>query len=330
MLLRLIKNNRAGGIVFIIILMMLLWLKSFLHPVMIEPDKSMPFYDAVFGWISQTKILSVLTGLVFYAILIVLIVRFNVIHFLLEDRSYMPAVFFLLLNVSFPHPLQINPFLISTVFMVLALLILIKGDEHRADPLALFNATLLLAVGSLFYLKVIWFIPFLWITAAVIRPLKWRGLINPILVLSMMALFHVCYYWVFRDDLSLFTRILHNNLEIYDVQVPHFETAVWILFSYLFLLIAVSSFHLLSRYQARKIIIRKLYKVLFMLFVYCTLFYILISGYNPEVIILLAIPVAYLFSNYFQRKKNHWIHEVMIWIWLILIAYVQLLPLAAN
>ena len=189
--------------------------------------------------------------------------------------------------------------------------------------MALFNSTLLIACGSLFFLKIIWFIPFLWITAVIIRPLKWRGILNPILVILMMGIFYITYYWVFKDDLSLFVKLLANNLDMSGV-FPGFTQSEWILLGYLFVLIIISSFYLLNRLQAKKIFVRKIYQVLFSLFIYSLLFYLFVSGFNTQVLNLIAIPLAYLMANYFHRKKTHWMHEVLLWIWLVLIAYVHI------
>lgn len=330
MLLRLIKNNRTPGIILIASIMIALWTKSIVFPIVPESFSQMPVYDFIFGGLNHHPVLSSILGAICYAIIMVLIVRFNEIHFLLEDRSYMPVVFFLLLLGSYPHSLQLNPVLLASIFLILAILMLIRGDEHRADPMALFNASLLVAAGSIFYLKLIWFIPFLWITAAIIRPLKWRGILNPILVLLMLMLFYVTYYWVFKNDLGQLKDVISENLFISNGNFRELSLPLWIISGYLLLLVLLSSGYMLSRFQARKIIIRKLYQVFFILFVYCVFFYFFVSGYHPEMITLLIIPVAYLFSNYFQRKKNPFIHQLMIWLWILLVFYIQISEIYAR
>lgn len=327
MLLRLIKNNMIQGIIFIILLMVLLWLGPLFQPHLHGQVGYMPLYDILFGKIEKIKVLSVLSGILFYVLMIIFVIRLNVVHFLLEDRSNMPAVFFLLITASSPHSMLVNPVLISSVFLLLALLVMIKGVEHRADPMAIFNASLLLAAGSLFYMKILWFIPFLWITAAVIRPLKWRGLFNPFLVTGMLVLFYITYYWVFRNDLSMFPELLSGQLVPSPGEFTKPGRARLVLYGYMLLLILLSSIYLISRFQARKIIIRKLYQVFFLMFVYVLLFFFFISGYDNDVIILAAIPLSYLFSSFFFRKKNRRIHELLIWIWLVLVAWVQVEPL---
>lgn len=322
MLLQLLKNNRTPGIIFIFVLMVLLWLKLILHPVAPPSMVSMPLYDLLFSFLQNSNTALVIVSMLFHAIMLVILVRLNVIHYMLEERSYMPATFFLLISATFPEALLLNPILISSIFLILALMTLIRGDEHRADPMALFSSALLICAGSLFYMKLIWFIPFLWITTIIIRPLQWRGIVKPLLVIIMMALFYFTFYWVLKDDLSLLPELVKENLSVHGKR-PTLTLPESILTGYLLIIIFITSFYMLNRFQAKKIIIRKIYQVLFSLFIYGMLFYLLLSGFQTAVLSLIAIPLAYLFANYFHRRRNHWAHEVLLWVWLLLIAYSQ-------
>ena len=154
MLLRLLKNNRLPGILFLGFLISLTWLRSFIALPEAGEVIAMPFYQLAFGFVETKKVASLIISIFVYILIMFLIIRLNILHFLLDERSYMPAAFFLLISASWPPALQLNPVLVSSPFLVMALLMLIRGEEHRAEPLALFNATLILALGSLFYLKI--------------------------------------------------------------------------------------------------------------------------------------------------------------------------------
>jgi len=325
-MLQLLKNNRAPGVIFVGILVLLAWLPSFFHIPAVVHYETWGLYNVFFSWIKEAPFGGLLVSIAIYAFTMVLLVRLNVVHFLLEERSYMPAAFFVMISATFPPLLQMNPFILSNLFLVGALLALIRGEEHRAEPMALFKATLLLALGSLFYLKILFFVPFLWITAAMIRPLRWRGIANPLIVLIMTGIFLITWYWVFLDDLPQLFTLLEHNLSFSLREFPGVGLPELISLAYLLLLVIISSGYLLSRFQFRKIIIRKLYQVLFILFIYCLLFYVFVSGFRTEMLTMAAIPVSFLLANYFHRRRNHWIHKLMIWVWLLLIAYVHLAP----
>lgn len=323
MLLRLLKNNHAGGVVFIFILMILIWVKSFIQPISYPDITSMPLYNVLFSFLRNKQIATILISIACYTIIILLLIRLNVVHFLLEERSYMPASFYLLIAASYPPSLIINPILISCIFLLSALVVLIKGNEHQAEPMSVFNSALIICIGSLFYLKIIWFIPFLWITGAIIRPLKWRGFINPLLIILMFILFYTTYFWVFKDNLAMFSKLLSEQLSV-SGKFHGLNRLEWMLSGYLLFLLSISGIHLLNKFQGKKIIIRKIYQILILLFIYCLIFCFLISGFAIQTISLLAIPAAYLFAHFFHRRKSQWIHEVLLWIWLGMLVYINI------
>lgn len=300
--------------IFIFLLLLLQWMPSIIHPPAAKVWHTMPAYHFFFDTLQGLPHLATIIALMFFSATAILLVRLNVKYFLIDDRSFMPATIFTLVAGSFPELHQLNPVLIGTLFLLVTIMILFNGHEDKPDSYRIFNASLVLGVGSLFYLNLIWFVPLIWLTILTIRPMRWRELVYPVIVYSILALFLISYYWVFLDDLDLLVRVLKNNLAF-----PVHYTAYnnWlILIGYLLILIIMSSIYLLQRFQARKIVIRKLYQVFFTVFVYSILFDLIVTKMMLEVFYILAIPIAYLLSNFFHQKRNHWSHEVLLWIWI--------------
>ncbi len=323
MLTRLLKNNRISGVIILAVLTVILWFRQFYLEVPASDLTGMPLYELIFSIFENHKTAIVLFSLVYIGFNGMLLNRLNLVHYLLEGRSFMPAAFFIMLCATFPSTQVINPVFIASPFFIMSLVVIIKGEEHQADPMAIFNAGLVIAAGSFFYLKILWFLPFLWITAAVIRPLGWRGLLKPFIVIGILSSFYITYYWVFKDNLNLLANLVNEELSI-SLAPEKFDINQWILIAYLVLLIMISSLYMLNRFQAKKIIIRKLYLVFFFLFGYSLLFYILISGFKTQALTLLFIPVSYLYANYFNQQKNIWIHESLLWIWIVLLTLTRL------
>jgi len=323
MLLRILKDNHTSGMIVIIILMVIFSVTGYLNFSPPGEVGSMPLYNFLFQNLQNSRWGSVVISSLIIGIILVALTRLNISNFLLEDRSFMPAALYLFILGSFPSASVLNPVLVVTVFILLAFLGLLKGEEHRANPIALFNAGILIAIGSLFYLKIIWYIPFFWIAVAMIRPLKWRGIINPFLAFIVLGLFYIGYYWIFKDDLHSLPGILRTTLSG-NGTIKTFSVDQWIMISYIFLLTFIASFYLMTRFTAKKNIIRKIYQVLFVLFLYTLAFYFFISGRGLQLISVLAIPLSMLLSNYFHRRKTQWFHELLLLVWLGLIIFVQL------
>ncbi|MFC2090543.1 hypothetical protein ACFLT1_07165 [Bacteroidota bacterium] len=323
MLSRILKNNSLSGVFILFCLAILLWFNLFFQKEAVNIVSGMPLFELFYSIVKNNSIALTIVSLAYIGFTGVMLNRLNFVHYLLEERSFMPAAFFFMLSASLLPTQSINPVFLCSPFIIISLVLLTRGDEHQADPMAIFKAGLIIGAGSFFYLKIIWFLPILWITAAIIRPISWRGILKPILILALLALFYFTYYWVLKDDLKSLTELLAQNLS-FSNSFPGFDTKEWILSAYLTVLIIISSFYLLNSFQGKKIIIRKLYLVFFFLFLYSILFYVLISGFKTEALSISFIPLSYLFANYFNQKKRSWIREFLLWIWLLLLAYSKL------
>ncbi len=296
MLLRLFKNNRAGGIAFILVLLILMWSGSFFRPPEIVHWTTMPLYDLLFQPLEKNPFFSSLVALLLYGIIAILLVRINVRFTLIQERTFMPAIFFLLIGGSYPPLQQVNPFLVGAIFLLLSIMVLFHAMDDKPDSYRVFNSSILLGLGSLFYLKMIWFIPLIWITISIIRPLRWREFVYPVVVFLLIGLFYFTWFWVFRNNASLFGEMLEHNLA-FNTRPHSFITPLFYVMGYLLFLIFLSSVFLVSRFQVRKIIIRKLYQVFFFMFLYTIIFFIVVAGLHPEMLCLIAIPVSSVYIS---------------------------------
>jgi len=321
-LLRLLKNNRIGGAIFISLLLLGQWMQSIISPPAVTEWNTMPFYHLIFEPLQNLPHLSVIVALLIFSAMAILLIRLNVKYFLIADRSFMPASMFILIAGSFPELHQLSPVLIASLFVLITIIILFNAQEDKPDSFRIFNASLVLGLGSMFYLNLIWFIPIIWITILIIRPMRWRELVYPLVVFGMIGLFMLTYYWVILDDTARLGELLLDNLSIPSAYTVYKNS--WLIFTgYLLLLIIIASVYALQSAYARKNIIRKLYKVFLAIFIFTILFDLIITKFRIESFYILALPTAYLLSNFFHRKKSHWMHELLMWVWVGIIVYIH-------
>lgn len=312
-----------GGAFVIFLLLVLQWIQAFTSPPEVGEWPLMPFYKLIFEPLYSLPYLSVIVAFLIFSSIAILLVRLNVKYFLIEDRSFMPAAIFILVAGTFPGLHQLNPMLIGTLFLLITIIILFNAQDDKPDSYRIFNASLVLGLGSMFYLNIIWFIPLIWLILLIIRPTRWREHVYPLVVVAMIGLFLLTYYWVILDDLPRLSELLQTNLS-FPKSYSIYNNSWLILIGYLLLLILIAAIYTRQRILGRKIIIRKLYQVFFLLLLYTFLFDLLITKLLVESFYLLALPVAYLLSNFFHRKRNHWIHELLLWIWIGIIVYIKI------
>ncbi|MFH0756501.1 MAG: DUF6427 family protein [Bacteroidota bacterium] len=321
-LLKLFKNSRSAGMAGVIFLALGLLMKSLIHPPEIIAYTGMPFYNLVFGALNTLPFLDRIVALVFLLILCYMLVRIGARYVLLEFRSFMPAVFFLLFAFALPFTHQVSPVLVGSVFYLFCFAILFDVNDKPPDTFSVFSAGLILAFGSMFYLKLIWFLPLVWFSLSTMRNVTWRELLYPVIAYFLLGLLLFTWYWAVLDDAARFGELLGKNLAFGRSWQPvHFS--VYIYYGFSLLLVLVASIYMVNRFQARKTVVQNIYQVLFYMFIAGILFFVFIARFDQASLLFVSFPVAFVLSNYFHRKKNHWIHELIMWILLGLLVYVQ-------
>ena len=314
----------------LVILALAIFLKSFIQtgaggaPGVAAAAAAMPFYTMLFGAIDAKPILNHILALAVSLLIVNMLIRIGARYVLLESRSFMPGAMILLFSFAFPESQQVSPALVGAIFYLVCFAILFDVNDQRPDTITVFVASLILALGSLFYLKLIWFVPLVWISLLTMRQATWRELFYPVIAYLLLGLMLLTWYWGVMNDSETLWTLIRNNLAIERTYAPH-HFSLYIYYGYFFLLILIASLYMVNRFQSRKTVIQNIYQVLFYMFVAAVLFYVFVERFDPAALIFIAIPVSYILSNYFHRKTNQWVHEMAIWILLGLIVYAQIM-----
>jgi hypothetical protein len=251
-----------------------------------------------------------------------MLIRIAARYVLLNFRSFMPGIFFLLFTAVIPESQQISPVLIGSIFYLLCFAILFDVHDKSPNTLQVFIASLVLVVGSLFYLKMIWFIPLIWISLGTLRAVTWRELFYPVLAYLLLGLFLITWYWVVRDDGQMLIEVLRENLAFNGSFKP-MHYSVYIYYGFALLLVLIASIYMVNRFQSKKTVIQNIYQVLFFMFLAGLIFFFFIAKFDIASLVFIAFPVSFILSNYFHRKKNSYIHELVLWIMIGLGVYAQ-------
>ena len=169
-----------------ILLLIAIFIPSFIDafgasgPEELLPYSGMPFYNLIFGAIHKVPVLNHLVAMMIIMLISYILIRIGVRDQLLQQRSLMPAVFFILFAAALPEARQVSPALIGSLFYLLCFVILFEVQDKKPDTLSIFTASLILILGSMFSLKLIWFIPLIWASLWTMRSVTWRELFYPV------------------------------------------------------------------------------------------------------------------------------------------------------
>lgn len=326
--LRLFKDSRLKGTISMFLLLVAIFIPSFISdfssggPSELTAHTGMPFYNLIFGAIHMVPVLNHLLALLLILLISYMLIHIGVRDQLLQQRSLMPAIFFILFAASLPAARELSPALIGSIFYLLCFIILFEVHDKKPDTLSIFSASLLLVLGSMFYLKLIWFIPLIWISLWTMRQVTWREPFYPVAAYLLLAIFLFTWFWGIRDNGAGFIALISDNMSFKGGFQPY-HFSVYILYVYKLLLVAIASIYMINRFQSMKTTVQNIYQVMFYMFLAGFAFYVFITSFDPTILVFIAFPVTFILSNYFHRKKSPWIHELVLWILVGLVVYVQ-------
>ena len=323
MLIRLFKSRQQFIIILILILALAFWLPS----ILIHKSASFvfdlyptPVYRS-FQLIEYAyPVLSVIFSLVLLLIIGFLLVRLNVRFFFIQTRTQLPAFFYILICSSFIPLNRLNPVLIGTLFLVLAIYKIF--DTYKKETLCcnFFDAALLVSIGSLFYFNFIFLIFIIWIGLIILRPFFWREWIFSFIGILLPYIIIVSYYYLMDLDIN---RIIdmYKSCFFQRRYAIKFDISYKILFIYYLLMLLVGSIYMMRVYAIRKIYSRKYFMFLLWLFMVSILIYYLIPSAGYEMILVSSISVSFLFTHFYVNIKSNWINNLLFNLFLVLLLY---------
>lgn len=326
MLLRLFRTNGAQMIVLIPIIGILLWLGPFLKPStvsLLSDTLRLPLYDGLFyEFIADGLVQKILAFLMVIAIAF-LMVRLNTRYIIINNRTYLPAIIYVIVTSGIPVVQKLNPALVSAFIILLIVEIIL--DSYRFESLfyGFFTAAFLLGVGTLIYPFLAYFMIFLWAGIILLRKFNWREWVFTFLGFILPLIFAFSYYYLFFDrPLDLFEQYEKFYQKSFDFHGYNFS--IYLFFGVLTFILLFASQFLMQAYSARKILSRRAFSTFFWLFLNTVAVYALINQASVELIYILAIPISFLLSNYWAIMKSVFWGNIFLMLLLASVVYSQL------
>jgi hypothetical protein len=326
MLYRIITGDRPLTVFIIFLIALGIWIPAFLSNEIIpyaSSSDAMPLYVLLASALEKLPFLNRFFALFLVLLEAFMLVRINARFVLIQQRNFLPALFFIIVAGHAKDLLQLNPALFGAFFIILVLFIIFLSYRDEADSYRFFEAGLALGLGSLFYAPLIWFLVFIWIASAVQRPFFWREYFFPLI--GLLVPYAVVFAYLFLSEKSIpeLITVLISNLH-WISSFPDFNWTYWVFAVYLTLIILIASIFLLKVFQFRKIYIRDYFMVLFWLFNCASAIFIFLSNYNRGMTYIIAIPVSFIFTNYFINARKNFGNKLLLYILLIYIAFLTI------
>ena len=322
---RLFAGKDSINAVLIYLFAVILWLPSFLLPqtmVFSGSDEFMPLNALLSGLNGYNIIVSKIVAFLIFITTAAWLNYMNTRFMLIPERSFLPSFFYILIASFFPGLHNLNPLLPAAFCLLTAIHMLFSAYKTEADSYRFFDAGLLIGIGSLFYAPLIWFILFVWIAIAVMRPFYWREWLFPLLGMIVPYSLVWGYYYVFLDSGFKIIQLLIVNLyPVFDL--PELDVISLLVVIYLFIILVISSFYMIKVYQFRKIYVRLYFQVFFWLFLLSLIIFFYPAGANMGMVYILALPMAYLYTNYYLGTGKALSNRLLFLMGILLLIFVK-------
>lgn len=326
MLLRIFKGNNPAVIFLVTVIFAAVWISAFIHPLPATTTEAvqgqMPLYRLLAGPLAKSSLAGTLAAIIFTILLTFLMVNFNTRTFFINERTYLPALFLILLTGFFPEFQSLNPALPAALFLMIALMRIAEGYRKAGVASNFFDAGLLISAGSLFYANLIWFGLLVFIGIAIIRTLNiseifisLTGLITPYVLLFGI-------YYVAGSDLDVLLKLIGNNL-FHAAEGYHYPRITIAVLLVAGLVILVSLAYLFPMLNSKKIKARKTFSLLIWTFFISLAVYLAVPSASVEMVWITAIPASYFLTHYFVFIRKRIVPEILLSALFLAVAAVQ-------
>jgi hypothetical protein len=325
MLLRFFRSTSAPVILFIPFLGFLLWLPSFLSTpdsVFFFDKAPMPLYKFITDIIPAQSLMARLFTFALVVIQGFLLVRLNTRFIFINNRTYLPVLFFILITTAIPDLQRLNPVIFSGFFLVLALEKIFDSYGNNELAYDYFIAAFYLSIGALFYPFLIFFMFTIWISLALLRPFRWREWLFTLIGFALPVFFVFCFYYLVYDQPF---RLVNDVKAVFEVSChsPEYPLPVLIFLAFVMFLILLASQFMIRVYPNKKIFSRKAYTVFLWLFINVMVVFLVVNRASVELIFLGAIPVSFLLSHYFAFVKSVFWGNIFLALLFVLLLVIQ-------
>jgi len=327
MLLRLFKGRGPGVIFLLVITLLVVWASAFLK----LQDNFSLYFDLdpmpLYGILSDIIGTRPLPGIIF-TLAIVILLAFSLVYlnnnlFFINERTFLPALIYVLLSGLFPQFQLLNPAIFAAIFLILAIGRIMDTYRIPGTAYSFFDAGILIGTGSLFYASLIWFGLLIIIGVALLRTWNLREIALSLFGLVTPYVMTFGVYYIsgkdMRDLMFLLEYNLFGKIALYAFTAPTITALIFI-----GVVILMALVYLLNSMNSKKIRSRKIFYLFLWVLIISISIFLIFSAVSVEIIWLAGIPVSYLLAHYFVFVKKRLLAEFLFTGFFIIIILIQI------
>jgi hypothetical protein len=237
-------------------------------------------------------------------------------------RNMIPAPLFILILGGMMHIHTMHPVYFGALFMLFAIYRLFGIYDKSKQYAAVFDAGLLIGIGSLFYFGLLFLLPAFLIGVGILgRDTRWRD--YTILVVGFFVpLVFALSIGILTEHFLEILKAFEQNMLTTNKQLQ-LKPQILAFLGFLVLITILGSIRIIQQYDTKKVSSRKYFVFLFLIFIFSLGAFVFIPAISHEVLLISAIPVAYLIANYLAFMKSRFFSELLFTLLIILVVIQQ-------
>lgn len=282
----------------------------------------MPLYRTVDQLLSGLPLIQNVLAVVLVILLSFMILHLNMVYDFIQIRTFLPSNIFIFIVSGLLSLHTLHPVYFGTLFLLLCIYRIFNASENEKAGSKAFDAGFFLSVGSLFYLNLIFFFPVIWAGLILLwRKRDWRDFAMSLTGMFLPWLFVFTWYFMADSQEELWKVVVQNVITPNSLLQNSITFRVYLAF--LTMITLWCSLFLLGQYDTKKSSTRKYFKIFFMIFVISIVLFFLVPASSQEILVVMAVPLTFLFSNCLINMKSEFWGNLFILIFLGLIIYMQ-------
>lgn len=309
MLLRLFKNNSPIMHLFTIIIAVLLWLPVFRNPEWVPTVTDTSFlncnFNALFGsaWIGQLIAFGLMLIEAFF------LLRIDLKFMLVEERTIMPPLFFVLIVSVLANSHSLISVLVANAFFIITLLQILDSNRNPDQYKRYFESGLSLGIAAVIYPPITAMLFFLFSTLFVLRYFNIREFFASILGFVVPFIFFLFYMFMTDRTPEFFTNISRIAAQ-QDINTS--LTIVQYSGIIFFALLAVVGGATMTNYiRMYKVTTRKYFSLFIWMTVLSILAFFLIPCSTLTLLTPAAIALTFIITLFFTKTRYNAFKEIL-------------------
>ena len=233
--------------------------------------------------------------------------RANYVLMLIREKTLLPVLFYILLISTNKDFLPLKSTSFGVFFLILAIYYLFTSYHDPNNKRNVFNATFVIAIGSLLWIHICWFLPLFWYGMYKFRTLTLQTFLASLMGLAVVYWF-VGFYCLWQQNFDMFTIPFDSLYKVRPLSIKGNGWQDWLTIGYMIALMAIASFNILAHEYEDNLRTRQFLSFLILLAISSFALYFLYEQSSEEYLQIACFPSSILIAHLFTVVRNKYVY----------------------